>query len=409
MKKAMVSVWAIVAVAALVAAGAALGAGAVPKGGMVGKPAPEIMAAYWLNSQALTLAGLRGKIVVVEFWATWCPPCRASIPHLIEMNHKVAGKGVVFIGLTDEDRKTVEPFAREMKMDYAVGGGSKTGGVYGVRGIPHAFIVDPSGTVAWEGHPMAGLDGALEEQLKKTPPSKMAPRDQATALALMDLVTKAIEKQDFAGAADLLAKIPNADDDPEVKQRADEARRILAEVAAKDLAEAEARIKAKEYYEASVALERVPRLVPGSDEARRAEAKLAECMGDEKIRPVIEQGRRERRAADMLAAIGKGEKDKTLEMLLKELGDLADAFPDTKAGKGAAARIAEMKADKELMARMRLQAAEKDCKSWLSMARNYVKAGMPDKAGPYLKDILAKYPDTPFAEEARKLLAEIGQ
>jgi lipopolysaccharide biosynthesis regulator YciM len=75
----------------------------------------------------------------------------------------------------------------------------------------------------------------------------------------------------------------------------------------------------------------------------------------------------------------------------------------------AAARTAEMKADKELMARIRLQAAEKDCKSWLSMARNYVKAGMPDKARPYLKDLLAKYPETPFAEEARNLLAEIGE
>jgi thiol-disulfide isomerase/thioredoxin/outer membrane protein assembly factor BamD (BamD/ComL family) len=401
-------VWVPAGVAILVLCGTAFGA-AKPEGGMVGKPAPEIQAAYWLNTEALSLKGLRGKIVVVEFWATWCPPCRASIPHLIEMNHKVAGKGVVFISLTDEDRKTVEPFAREMKMDYAVGGGSQTSGVYGVTGIPHAFIVDPSGTVAWEGHPMAGLDRALESQLEKTPPSRMAPRDQAVALALMDLVAKAIEKQDFVSAADLMAKIPNADDDPAVKKRADEARRILAEVAAKDLAEAEARIEAKEYYEASAALERVLRLVPGSDEARRAEAKRTELMADEKIRPVVEQGRRERRAADMLAAIEKSEKDMTLERLLKELGDLADAFPDTKAGKGAAARIAEMKADKELMARIRLQAAEKDCKSWLSMARNYVKAGMPDKARPYLKDILAKYPDTPFAEEARNLLAEIGK
>ena len=382
--------------------------GTAARAAMVGKEAPEIQAAYWLNAPALALRGLRGKIVVVEFWATWCPPCRASIPHLIEMNHKFAAQGVVFISLTNEDRKTVEPFARKMKMDYAVGGGSKTSGVYGVRGIPHAFIVDPSGTVAWEGHPMGGLDKALEEQLKKTPPSKMAPRDQAVAMALLDRVAKAIEKQDFAGAADLLAKIPNADDNPRVKKRADAARRILAEVAAKDLAEAEARIKTKEYYEASVALERVLRLAPGSAEARQAEAKLVELLGDEKVRPVIEQGRREHRAADLLAAIGKGEKDMTPERLLKELGDLADAFPDTKAGQAAAARTAEMKADKQLMARIRLRAAEKDCKSWLSMARNYAKAGMPDKARPYLKDILAKYPDTPFAEEARKLLAEIG-
>ena len=408
MKTHRAGIWATAGVAVLALWAAACGA-AEPGPGLVGKPAPEIQAAYWLNAPALSLQGLRGKIVVVEFWATWCPPCRASIPHLIEMNHKFAAQGVVFISLTNESKATVEPFAREMKMDYAVGGGSKTSGAYGVRGIPHAFIVDPSGTVAWEGHPMAGLDRALEEQLKKTPPSKMAPRDQATALALMDRVTQALEKQDFAGAADLLAKIQNADDDPAVKKRADEARRILAEVAAKDLAEAEARIEAKEYYEASVALERVLRLAPGSEEARRAEAKRTELMGDEKIRPVIEQGRRERRAADALAAIEKGEKEMSVEMLLEELGDLADEFPDTKAGRAAAARIAEMKADKQLMAGIRLQAAEKDCKSWLSMARNYVKAGMPEKAGPYLKNILAKYPDTPFAEEARKLLAEIGQ
>src|SRR4051812_39785410 len=68
----------------------------------VGDAAPEIKAAAWLNSEALTLAQLNKKVVVVEFWATWCPPCRKSIPHLIEMNDKYKDKGVVIIGLTDE-------------------------------------------------------------------------------------------------------------------------------------------------------------------------------------------------------------------------------------------------------------------------------------------------------------------
>jgi len=160
--------------AAAMAAG--LAAAQAPAQGLVGKPAPEIAAQDWLNSPPLSLQAAKGKIVVVEFWATWCPPCRASIPHLIEMFKAYSPKGVVFMGLTDEPKATVEPFAKEMKMIYPVGCGSQSAGAYGVRGIPHAFIIDPSGNVAWEGHPMAGLDKALEAQLAKTPPATPATR-----------------------------------------------------------------------------------------------------------------------------------------------------------------------------------------------------------------------------------------
>lgn len=132
--------------------------------------APEIEAAYWLNSDPLTLASLRGKTVVVEFWATWCPPCRQSIPHLIQMHKSFGPRGVVFVGLTSEPREAVERFVKEMGMPYAIGGGSRSAVAYGVRGVPHAVVIDPSGAVAWKGHPMAGLDEALDAQLARTPP-----------------------------------------------------------------------------------------------------------------------------------------------------------------------------------------------------------------------------------------------
>ncbi len=132
----------------------------------VGKPAIEINAGKWLNTQPLKLSSMKGKVVVVEFWATWCGPCRASIPHLKELNAKYASKGLTLVSLTDERAEVAEPFVKQNGMDYAIGTDSTTSNDYGVTGIPHAVVVGKDGKVAWEGHPMNGLDKAIEAALK---------------------------------------------------------------------------------------------------------------------------------------------------------------------------------------------------------------------------------------------------
>lgn len=130
-----------------------------------GSNAPEISAKNWLNGDGLKLADVKDKIVVVEFWATWCPPCRASIPHLKQMNAEMKDKNVVFVSLTNEDINTVKNFNTKAGMDWLVGTGSNTSYEYGVNGIPHAFIIQ-NGKVIWEGHPMGGLEEKLKQLTK---------------------------------------------------------------------------------------------------------------------------------------------------------------------------------------------------------------------------------------------------
>lgn len=138
----------------------------------LGMPAKELQIAQWLKGTTQTLEAGRGKnIYVVEFWATWCPPCRASIPHLTELAKKFKDKNVVFVGISAEDVDTVAPFVEKMgdKMDYnvAVDNDRKTDKAYmepfQAEAIPHAFVVDKQGRIVWQGHPMMGLEDTLSQ------------------------------------------------------------------------------------------------------------------------------------------------------------------------------------------------------------------------------------------------------
>ena len=99
---------------------------------------------------------LAGKPLLVEFWATWCPPCRKSIPHLNEIYAKYKAQGLQIVGITDEDETTVKKFQKQIPMDYNVAINTP-GSIYeqfGIKAIPTAFLVDKSGKIVWTGHPM---------------------------------------------------------------------------------------------------------------------------------------------------------------------------------------------------------------------------------------------------------------
>ena len=131
--------------------------------GMVGQKLPD----SYLNFVDKT-PDWKGKPLLLEFWATWCPPCRKSIPHLNEIFAKYKDSGLVVIGVTDEEESKIRKFRRNVPMDYAVAidNDGRLGEKMGIRGIPTAFLVNKSGEIVWEGHPMQLTDEDIAKILE---------------------------------------------------------------------------------------------------------------------------------------------------------------------------------------------------------------------------------------------------
>ena len=135
--------------------------------GQSGRKAAPLDGLTYVKGDPVTFT--EGEIYVVEFWATWCPPCRVSIPHLTKIQKQFKDKGVTVIGISNEDLETVKSFVAKQgdNMNYtvAVDTGRKASAgymrAYNQQGIPTAFIVDGSGNIAWFGHPMNDLDAEL--------------------------------------------------------------------------------------------------------------------------------------------------------------------------------------------------------------------------------------------------------
>ena len=102
---------------------------------------------------SVQLFSLKGKVVLLDFWATWCPPCRAEIPHFKELYGQYRGKGLEVIGvaLDEGGEKDVAPFVKQNQMDYpvtATGSQELAQDYGGVRGIPTTFLIDKQGKIA---------------------------------------------------------------------------------------------------------------------------------------------------------------------------------------------------------------------------------------------------------------------
>jgi len=139
---------------------------------LIGKDAAELNVDAWVNGKPLTQKDLKGKVVLLDFWAVWCGPCIATFPHLREWQEKYSGKGLVIIGLTrqynytwnDETNRVSKSkeentpaqeqamlgqFAahHKLKHRFAIQKDRTISDYYGVTGIPHVVLIDQKGEI----------------------------------------------------------------------------------------------------------------------------------------------------------------------------------------------------------------------------------------------------------------------
>ncbi|MCW8129315.1 MAG: TlpA family protein disulfide reductase [Planctomycetota bacterium] len=140
----------------------------------IGDPAPQLQVAEFVKGEKADLAAGKDKhVYVVEFWATWCPPCRESIPHLSVVQKRFKDRGLVVVGISGEAPADVKPFVERagasMNYTVAIDDANKTMQSYMLpfkqSGIPHAFVIDKGGRIAWHGHPGGSLEWAVKMAL----------------------------------------------------------------------------------------------------------------------------------------------------------------------------------------------------------------------------------------------------
>jgi len=114
-----------------------------------------------------SLSDYRGKVMLVDFWATWCPPCVVEIPHFVKFYDKYKEKGLVILGMSlDTDERRLRNFIEDKNMEYPVlVNAGKVSVMYAVQAIPTAYLIDKDGRIAGK---FVGYAPGHEKKIEET-------------------------------------------------------------------------------------------------------------------------------------------------------------------------------------------------------------------------------------------------
>jgi thiol-disulfide isomerase/thioredoxin len=128
----------------------------------IGQPAPDFgfLQVWNMPKGKKRLSDFRGSVVLLECWASWCPPCRKVVPHMNEIAAVYMPQGLSIVSVSDEESATIRNFMQQYGMEYPVARANGVLRMYGRDTIPSAWLIDANGIVMWEGHP-ASLNSSI--------------------------------------------------------------------------------------------------------------------------------------------------------------------------------------------------------------------------------------------------------